>query len=271
MVPVAASAQQATITTSGGERISGHVRDMDSNGYTVLIGGAERRIMLPDIAVVEFSSARNPTNDELNRINEGRQLVILKNGTAMTGNVAGYDRTMEGRLADLPMDHAFRIRFQTDGGERNFLSSEVAKIYFKANAAPTSTTGQSPSVGANQREFTVRGNQQWTATGINVRRGDTITIESSGEVRLSPDSNDVARPGGSVSGRTAPNAPVRTAAAGALICRIGNGAPFAIGDQTSFQAPASGRLFLGINDDGMQDNSGEYRVVISAPAVGIRR
>ena len=269
-IPAPAAAQQGTIVTTSGERVSGHIRDMDRNGYTVLVSGSERRIMLNDIASVEFSGSRNPTNDELNRIRDGRQLVILKDGTALTGTITEYERTMPGRLADLPMDHAFRIRFQGDGGDRSFLSSEVAKIYFRSPST-TSTTGQTPSPLPGTREIIVRANQAWTATGITVRRGDTIRIETTGEIQLSGDPNDKAGPAGSLSGRFAPNAPIRRSLAGALIGRVGNGAPFGIGDQTSIPMPASGRLFLGINDDGLTDNSGEFRVVITAPATGIRR
>ena len=50
--------------------------------------------------------------------------------------------------------------------------------------------------------------------------------------------------------------------AGALIGRIGNGAPFAIGNQTSIVAPASGVLFLGVNDDGFADNQGNFQVIV---------
>jgi len=273
VVPAPAAAQQGTIVTTGGERVSGHIRDMDKNGYTVLINGSERRIMVPEIASVEFGGSRNPTNDELNRMGDGRQLVILKDGSVLVGNITEYERTMGGRLADLPMDHAFRIRFQGEGGDRSFLSSEVAKIYFRAPASATSgstTTGQTPSTGAS-REIVVRADQAWTPTNITVRRGQTVRFESSGQISLGLDANDKANPGGSVNGRTAPGAPVRNAKAGALIGRVGNGTPFAIGDQTSIQMPAAGLLFLGVNDDGMTDNSGEFRVVVTATTSAFRR
>jgi hypothetical protein len=268
-----AFAQQGTIITTGGERISGHIRDMDQNGYTVLVNGSERRVMVPEIAAVEFSSARNPNNDEQNRLNEGRQLVILKDGTALVGTISGYERTQGGRLADLPMSHAFRINFNGQSGDRSFLSSEVAKIYFKPTSSTSGTAGQTPTTGTTEgREIIVRADRGWTATGITVRRGDTIRFEASGEIQLSPDPNDKAGIAGSLSGRNAPNAPLRNSLAGALIGRIGNGAPFGIGDQATVQAPASGRLFLGVNDDGLSDNSGEFRVVVVAPnAGGIRR
>ena len=47
---------------------------------------------------------------------------------------------------------------------------------------------------------------------------------------------------------------------GALLGRVGPVAVFAIGNQTSVPMPADGRLFLGVNDDNVSDNQGEYTV-----------
>ena len=54
--------------------------------------------------------------------------------------------------------------------------------------------------------------------------------------------------------------PVRTAAAGALIGRVGNSAPFAIGSRGEVVMPADGLLSLGVNDDRFEDNSGWFTV-----------
>ena len=49
-----------------------------------------------------------------------------------------------------------------------------------------------------------------------------------------------------------------------LIGRIGNGQPFFVGTgMQSFRAGTTGRLYLGVNDDYVQDNSGSFRVMIS--------
>jgi hypothetical protein len=57
---------------------------------------------------------------------------------------------------------------------------------------------------------------------------------------------------------------VPSALAGALVGRIGpNGQPFGIGSGVSVPMPAAGQLFLGINDDGLDDNQGEFRVDIT--------
>ena len=53
---------------------------------------------------------------------------------------------------------------------------------------------------------------------------------------------------------------------GALIGRVGNGQPFSIGNTTNaFDMPDSGRLFLGVNDDHVADNSGNFVVKVWEP------
>jgi hypothetical protein len=104
--------------------------------------------------------------------------------------------------------------------------------------------------------------QAWTSTGITVKKDQTLSFNATGEVQLSGDANDIATPFGSKAGRKAPNAPLPNALAGALIGRIGGGQPFAIGSGVTIKMPADGQLFLGINDDGLDDNRGEFRVDI---------
>jgi hypothetical protein len=51
---------------------------------------------------------------------------------------------------------------------------------------------------------------------------------------------------------------------GALIGRVGNGPAFGIGTQTQpLPMPASGRLYLGVNDNELTDNSGSFTVVVT--------
>ena len=70
--------------------------------------------------------------------------------------------------------------------------------------------------------------------------------------------NDIATADGAKGGRRIANGPLANGLAGALIGRIGpNGAPFGIGTMGSISAPASGVLYLGINDDGFGDNKGQ--------------
>jgi len=122
-----------------------------------------------------------------------------------------------------------------------------------AGARTVPTTGTRISVDARER---------WVDTGLFVERGDEMLFDASGTVRLSNNGNDVAGPAGAFSGRRAPQSPLSSQLAGALIGRIGT-TEFAIGNQASITAPASGRLFLGVNDDHLADNEGHFEVFVS--------
>ena len=123
--------------------------------------------------------------------------------------------------------------------------------------APAATSGQM---------IRVAGTERWTDTGINVRAGDTLSFDAQGTVQLSDSGNDIAGVGGARSGRRAPEAPLNNQTAGALIARIGNSDAFFIGNRRSVRAPAAGRLYLGVNDDHLADNSGDFQVMVTAQA-----
>ncbi len=123
----------------------------------------------------------------------------------------------------------------------------------------------------NPQSVTVSSQQQWTPTGINVRRGDWVTFSTSGDVRIGGDGNPTAGPNGVGSGARAPDAPVSTAPAGALIGRVGNSQAFSIGTQNRVQMPAAGLLFLGVNDGHLQDNEGTFQVQVAREGGALRR
>jgi hypothetical protein len=144
-----------------------------------------------------------------------------------------------------------RSRYQYDGGG-----------YFP-NSGNNAVLDTRDGVGPRSKTITVSSTQQWTPTGIRVNQGDRLTFQSSGEIQISAGANNRASVAGSLSGRFVQSAPIPNALAGALIGRIDSGQPFGIGNQTSIVAPASGMLYLGINDDTLNDNSGQFTVVLS--------
>jgi hypothetical protein len=110
----------------------------------------------------------------------------------------------------------------------------------------------------------VNSREPWTDTGIDVRAGDWLTVRATGTIQLSDNTADIADPQGTRSRRTAGNAPLPRAPIGALIARVGNSAPFVVGASTdAIRAPRDGRLYLGVNDDFLDDNRGDFRVTIS--------
>ena len=249
---VALAQESATITMRSGDKVSGELMDLSGVGFTVKVNGAERQIPANDVAVIDFGGS-SMSDADWSKIQGDRPAALLKNG-----------ETVHGRLVDIGGSSPLRLTLQTRSGNRDISSSEVSHIILaRPSNAPASTSGQSSAnlAPASGTGVSVSPRQAWTATGITVRKGEMIRFNATGEVQLSGDSNDVATPFGSKSGRKATNAPLPNVLAGALIGRIGtNGQPFAIGSGVSVPMPEAGQLFLGVNDDGFDDNRGEFRV-----------
>lgn len=120
--------------------------------------------------------------------------------------------------------------------------------------------GVEPTTGES---VVVDGRNEWTDTGMRVRAGELIVFDVTGTVRMSGEPGDIATAAGARSGRRAPNSSLSSQPAGALIGRIDNGAPFFIGNRRSIRANSTGRLYLGVNDDYLEDNSGAFQVMMS--------
>lgn len=286
-----AFAQTATIVMRSGERVRAEVLDMGAN-FAFRINGRERQVPVNDVVLIDFAGdGRNISNDEIARANKasGDGFVVLKNGDMFTG-----------RLEDV---HAMPSKgfFSTRSGDRDIELSQISRIYLGSvnnipdiaadsrtvQAPPFWTQGRSGGFGnrndrqpaqqrgdyerrsdapRSARSVVVPSNVAWTNTGIQVTRGQWMRFEPSGEVRLSFNGDDIATAAGAKSFRFAEKAPIPTIPAGALIGRVNNGKPFSIGNTTNaFQMPANGTLFLGVNDDHVPDNSGNYVVKVWEP------
>jgi Ca2+-binding EF-hand superfamily protein len=191
--------------------------------------------------------------DWLDRNNDGvlSRAEVVGRARARSDRFAILDVNRDGRISRDEWRWSRRSFDQQDAnGDGVLTRRELADT--KTAAVPTS--GQSVVVDAAQA---------WTDTGLTVREGDMVTFEAQGTARLSADPNDIAGPGGARSGRRAPDAPLRQQTAGALIARIGESTLVFVGDRRSIRAPASGRLYLGLNDDHFGDNTGEFRVTVT--------
>lgn len=260
MLAVSAAPAQAQVTTTvvmkSGERHQGQ------NAWTRVDKGEfalrksqhdELRVSINEVAYVDFGG----TSETQVNLSGSQHAVVLRNGTVVRGQVIEMGHTDR---SDLTSDYLVTFRDE-QGQERRLPASQVARVYF-AGASATATTGKTDQA-AGGKGIVVQAKQGWTATGLTVQKGETVRFTTTGQIQLSNDSNDVAQSAGALSQRMAPGAPLPRAFAGALIARIGTtGQPFAIGNQTSVQMPEAGQLYLGINDDDLQDNQGEFRVEI---------
>ena len=120
-----------------------------------------------------------------------------------------------------------------------------------------------PPRGLRERNVEVLATQRWTDTGIDVRQGQTVYFTASGEVRWGP-RNRRDGPAGERNSPYNPSRPIADRPSAALIGRIGDREDvFFIGADTEpFRMREAGRLYLGINDDSFEDNSGAFRVGI---------
>lgn len=121
--------------------------------------------------------------------------------------------------------------------------------------------GGRPS-GLRERGVNVNASQPWTDTGVTVRAGQTLYFDASGKVRWGPGRQD--GPEGERNSPRNDRRPIGGRPAGALIGRIGDGDDyFFIGDDSGpIRVRGNGRLYLGVNDDFLQDNSGAFRVTV---------
>jgi hypothetical protein len=135
------------------------------------------------------------------------------------------------------------------------------EVIGEEGAAPDGRTDT--FAGGATTQMRVPGNVAWRDTGIAVRAGQELRIRATGEIRWTDRAADRADPEGSLTGGFTPGAPLPQVFAGALIARVGQSAPFPVVVRDGrVRMPQSGRLFLGINDDNVSDNGGEFQVTI---------
>jgi hypothetical protein len=124
----------------------------------------------------------------------------------------------------------------------------------------TLATETDPS-GLREREIVVSADVPWNDAGIEVRGGQSLYFSAAGRVNWGPGRRD-----GAAGERHSPHNPTRpipSRPGAALIGRIGEQDPFFIGDDRGpVRMRQSGRLYVGINDDYLADNSGTFRVTV---------
>lgn len=110
----------------------------------------------------------------------------------------------------------------------------------------------------------VDGTAAFTDTGVDLDQGQQVTVTAEGSVFHNAQS--ATGPEG-FPDRPDLLTPLRGANHNALIARIGSqGQPFVIGTSRSFTAETTGRLLLGINDGGLENNRGAYQALVVVQA-----
>jgi hypothetical protein len=188
-------------------------------------------------------------------------VAVVETGLRADVLVLRDGRRVEGTLVAVRGDTIeFEGRGWRDGGVKRYERYDIRAIEFNDNRDSRDSFARP---GMREHAVSVDSRTAWTDSGVDVRAGQDVSFHSSGEVRWGPSRKDGAdgeHNSPRNNGRPMPN---RNAAA--LIGKIGpNGDPFFIGDDRQpVRVRGGGRLFLGINDDYLQDNSGSLRVTIA--------
>ena len=186
--------------------------------------------------------------------------------TDTTGDVfdefAGLDYDHNGSLARNEW-HWSQGSFAARDLDRNGV---ISRREFEVTAGDTATT----AAGAGSQQIRVNSKTRWTDAMLDVRVGDILTFNASGTITMSDNNADTSVPTGATTGRRAPDAPILNQLAGGLIARIDGYGPIWIGNRTTLTAPVGGRLYLGVNDDHLPDNNGEYVVTVGVQGRTLR-
>ncbi len=266
---VASAQVPATLTLKSGQTISGDLIDLGGVGFTVRVNGQDQRIPTNRVRLIDFGGKPSVKQSDLDAVTATQHLFVMKNSSVI-----------KGELDDIGGTRPLRITIRTGGGTRDITSSNLARIYLaRPPAAAAATTPATPANPASSVEplqgggylVTVSARQTWTDTTLFVVKGSIVSFQTTGEITLDQAGDMVARPAGEINGQFDWRAPLPKSLAGALIGRIGNGQPFGIGDQTSIPMPATGQLFLGVNDSNVGDNGGAFHVTLHVPNVRRRR
>lgn len=253
---------RATVQLRDGTRIEGRIDSYGNGELSVRVSMADqRRIPAGNVALIDrVGAARGLPDTELREATGSQHLLLLSDGSSVKGQLINIRGGAGSAEENEPRTYVFRT---ADGQERRYSAQQVARIYlgnYPFAAAATSGTSDLASGPVPPGAIRVPATSGWVSTGMRVRRGDVVTFNTTGEVQLSDNRSDRATSPGTT--RRAPNAPLPSVNAGALIGRIGNGEPFGIGNQTSVPMPNDGMLYLAVNDDERSDNAGEFIVQI---------
>jgi len=193
----------------------------------------------------------------------------------LTANRSSYTDARGAFTAQVRREINFGQRTAGNRNNDNNDSDNSDDLFGNGNNNPAPARSRTTDVGqatartertSAEKTIDVPGNSRGTDTGIDLRAGDSVTINATGSITAGRRAGNVTPDGGRGGfGSIAGTYPVPGAGVGALIgyIRLTNGQltqPFAVGSQQTITASADGRLFLLINDDNYSDNSGSFTV-----------
>ena len=254
-----------TIRMKDGQVIRGQIVAFRDQQFTVLIGssrGGTRRsrmtLNMEDVESIEFDNADGGDNVT----------------DTSTYNPPPVENT---RTQPTPQPTPRREeprQTSNSGGQRPpVLGNDSGTTPARTNPTSTPTTNPSPARGGDSALFPVRVRVRadnaangWTDSGLMVRKGQRLRITATGRVSLGE--GRFSTPTG-LPRVVDTEKLMRSEPTGTLIAVIGddNDEFIAVGANREFYAPRDGRLFLGVNEGKLDDNTGSYDALIEVEPV----
>ena len=259
-----AAALADTIRMKDGQVIRGQIVAFRDQQFTILIGsarGGNRRsrmtLNMEDVESIEFDNADGGDNSGVT-------------------DTSTYNPPVENTRPQAPSQPAPRReeprQTSNSGGQRPpVLGNDSGTPSNTGRNTPT--TNPTPSRGGDSPFFPVRVRVSadnkangWTDSGLMVRKGQRLRITATGRVSLGEGrfSTPTGLPRVVDTEKLMRNEPT-----GTLIAVIGddNDEFIAVGANREFYAPRDGRLFLGVNEGKLEDNTGSYDALIEVEPV----
>jgi hypothetical protein len=250
---------QASVTLHfrNGDSMPAMLVDLKAAGFEVIVRGDDRMIPKDQVAWVDFGGNVNVPASAFRDMTPIDHLIVFKNGD-----------TMFAEWVDVGGTSPLRIAIRTRGTDRDLSSNDIARIYLArpSGGGNTGGGGGDTSSGGMQTDgsISVVASQPWTDSSITVRQGEYIRLDVTRAINIREGGDAVTADGEAGNRARQRGLPVSIMPTGGLIGRVGSGQPFAIGTAPQpIRMPASGRLWLGINDLDFGDNSGHFRVVVT--------
>lgn len=236
-----------TIRLKDGSTIKGKVVKFSNNEFTVQLdttssgGGSRALINIDDVESIEFDAAGSKS--ETTR-GSGSPEASTARSTTRTKPASA---AKPGEKANPPFD-------ESEGDDDALDSVRPAKS--------KSGSGNASEIGSIQAtDLSVPASGEWTSTGIMLKIGQKVRINSTGEAKFRSRTF-----GADGLDEPDPEKLLRDANAGVLIAVIGddNDDFFLIGKSKEFTATRNGRLYLAVNEGATKDYSGGFRCRIEA-------
>jgi hypothetical protein len=263
-----AAALADTIRMKDGQVIRGQIVAFRDQQFTVLIGsarGGNRRsrmtLNMEDVESIEFDNA------------DGGDAASAPE-TSTYNPPAENTRTQAPAPQPTPRREEPRQTSNSGGQRPPTLGNDSGTNTSRNNPNSTPTSNPTPARGGGESPFfpvrvrVAADNKAngWTDSGLMVRKGQRLRISATGRVSLGEGrfSTPTGLPRVVDTEKLMRNEPT-----GTLIAVIGddNDEFIAVGANREFYAPRDGRLFLGVNEGKLEDNTGSYDALIEVEPV----